>query len=428
LALTAAAVTSMIVLAFCIPLARLIQIVATNRALDAAKLESRSLAGALSAITDPATIKQLVQQANAGDPRPTTVYLADDTVLGAQIPVDAEVQLARQGRSFTAAGPGDGRDILVGIVTPGGSATVVRVRVAGSLLDRGVHRAWLIIVAIGALVVVTAVILADRLGQSIVSPMEDLLSVTRQLQGGDLEARVNPAGPPEVEEVGVAVNELAERIGDLLAAEREGAADLSHQLRTPLTVLRLDAEGLESPADRARLASDIDRLEQVVTRVIEESRAGGRRESPNAKGKSDLGQTVSNRLAFWSVLAEDQGRTVTSNIPYGAQPIGVSVAELDVCVDALLNNVFTHTPSGSPFSVNVVSAFNRSWTLIVADTGPGLPGDELPARGTSSGSGTGLGLDIVRRTAESSGGSVTAGRAFPEGARIEVTFGPPDGA
>ncbi|MDQ1429319.1 MAG: hypothetical protein QOK39_2795, partial [Acidimicrobiaceae bacterium] len=72
LALTAAAVTSMIVIAFCIPLARLISVVATNRALDAAKLESRSLAGALSAVTDPGIIRQLVQQANAGNPRPTT--------------------------------------------------------------------------------------------------------------------------------------------------------------------------------------------------------------------------------------------------------------------------------------------------------------------------------------------------------------------
>jgi len=130
LALTAAAVTSMIVLAFCIPLGRLIQVVAANRALDAAKLESRSLAGALGAITDPGVVKQLVEQASAGNPRPTSVYLADGTVLGAQIAIDAEVELARKGRAFTAAGgratllqpgpfDGDGHRLLFG---PGGSA------------------------------------------------------------------------------------------------------------------------------------------------------------------------------------------------------------------------------------------------------------------------------------------------------------------
>ena len=427
LALTAAAVTSMIVLAFCIPLARLIQVVATNRALDAAKLESRSLAGALGAINDLGTVKQVVQEANAGNPRPTTVYLADGTVLGAPVPVDAEVQLARQGRSFTAPGPHGGRDILVGIVAPGAGPRVVRVRVAGALLQRGVHRAWLIIVAIGALVVVIAVLLADRLGQSIVGPMGELLSVTRRLQGGDLQARVDPSGPPEVEEVGVAVNELAERIGDLLVAEREATADLSHQLRTPLTVLRLDADGLDSPADRLRIAGDIDRLEEVVTRVIEESRDASRRESRPGQGRSDLGQAVRRRLMFWSVLAEDQGRRISSTIPGGPQAISVSSAALDVCLDALLNNVFTHTPAGTAFSVEVVAAPSRRWTLVVDDAGPGLPGNALPPRGTSGGAGTGLGLDIVRRTAEESGGSVVAQRSLRGGARIEVTFGPPGG-
>lgn len=428
LALTAAAVTSMIVLAFCIPLARLIQVVATNRALDAAKLESRSLAGALGAISDTPTVKQVVQQANAGNPRPTTVYLADGTVLGAPVPVDAEVELARQGRSFTAAGPNGGRDILVGVVTPGAGARVVRVRVAGSLLNHGVHRAWTIIVAVGALVVLIAVLLADRLGRAIVAPMGELLSVTRRLQSGDLSARVAPSGPPEVEEVGVAVNDLAERIGDLLVAEREAAADLSHQLRTPLTVLRLDAEGLESPVERQRIAGDVDRLEQVVTRVIEESREGSRRDSKPGYNQTDLGQAVRRRLMFWTVLAEDQGRQVTSAIPAGAQPIGVSSAELDVCLDALLNNVLTHTAAGIPLSVELRGAADRSWTLAVDDGGPGLPGNALPPRGSSGGSGTGLGLDIVRRTAEASGGSVTAGRSRLGGARIEVTFGPPGGA
>src|SRR5215210_3630475 len=106
----------MIVLAFSIPLLRLTQTLATNRALDAAKLESRSLSGAISAVPDqPATIAQLVEQANAATPRPVTVYLPDGTVLGSLVPVDAEVELARTGRSFTAAGPGGGRDILVGI-------------------------------------------------------------------------------------------------------------------------------------------------------------------------------------------------------------------------------------------------------------------------------------------------------------------------
>ena len=430
LAVTAAAVTAMIVIAFCVPLGWLTQVVAANRALDAAKLESRSLAGAISAVPDqPATIAELVEQANAGTPRPVTVYLPDGTVLGAPVPVDPEVELARQGRSFTAAGPGGGRDILVGIAGPDPQATtVVRVRVPPSLLRRGVARTWAIVAAVGALVVVLAVFLADRLALSIVRPMSELLSVTRRLQRGELGARVPPAGPPEVAEVGDAVNGLADRIGDLLAAEREAAADLSHQLRTPLTVLRLDAETLPSDQDRLRIARDIDRLEEVVTRVIQESRKSADEERAGAvRSTSDLGQAVRQRLAFWSILANDQGRRWTLDVPNGAQPVGVSQRDLDVCLDALLNNVLTHTPAGTSFSVAVRPGGGGRWVLVVEDAGPGLPGGALPPRGASGGSGTGLGLDIVRRAAEGSGGHLSAGRSRDGGARIEASFGPPAG-
>ncbi|MGH9277776.1 MAG: HAMP domain-containing protein [Acidimicrobiales bacterium] len=428
LALTAAAVTAMIVLAFCIPLVRLIQTVATNRALEAAKLESRSLGGAISAVpgqTD--TVAQLVEAANAGNPRPTTVYLPDGTVFGPPIPVDAEVELARTGRSFTVAAPGGGRDVLVGIAgSDPVDTTVVRVRVGTSLLSQGVAKATAVVVAIGAAVVVLAVILADWLARSVLRPMGDLLAVTRRLQQGDLGARVDPAGPPEVAEVGVAVNGLADRVNVLLAAEREAAADLSHQLRTPLTALRLDAENLPSAKDRLRIASDVDRLEQVVTRAIQESRDSSRRHGERAeRGACDLGQAVRNRLGFWSILATDQGRQWSLDVPRGSQPVGVSPREIDVCLDALLNNVFVHTPAGASFSVVVVGGLGREWKLVVDDAGPGLPGNALPTRGASGGSGTGLGLDIVRRTAEASGGGLSAGRSHLGGARIEVRFGPP---
>lgn len=430
LALTAAAVTAMIVLAFCIPLGRLIRIVAANRALDAAKLESRSLAGAISAVAGQrATITQLVEQANAGSPRPITVYLADGTVLGPQVPADAEVELARKGRSFTAAGTSGSRDILVGIVGADQTATtVVRVRVAASLLNHGVQRAWAIVGAIGCLVVVVAVGLADRLALSIVRPMDELFLVTGRLQQGELQARASPSGPPEVAQVGRAVNGLADRIGVLLAAEREAAADLSHQLRTPLTVLRLDAEGLASAEDRRQIAQDVDRLEEVVTRVIQEARttAGPPAAGVPAAG-SDLGNVVRQRMAFWSILASGQGRTWTVDVPAGPHPVAVSQRDLDVCLDALLNNVLAHTPSGVSFSVAVRAGSGGHRVLVVQDAGPGLPGGVLPARGASGGSGTGLGLDIVRRTAEASGGHLSAGRSPAGGARFEVHLGPPPG-
>jgi signal transduction histidine kinase len=256
--------------------------------------------------------------------------------------------------------------------------------------------------------------------------MSELFSVTRRLQGGEMEARVSPAGPPEVAEVGLAVNGLADRIGDLLAAAREEAADLSHQLRTPLTVLRLDAEGLPTAEDRLRMAADIDRLEQVVTRVIQESRSSARSPGTGAgRGTCDLAEVVRQRLAFWSILATGQGRRFTVAVPSDPQPVGVSKGDVEVCLDALLNNVLAHTPAGTSFSVEVRAGPGRDRMLVVQDAGPGLPGNSLPTRGASGGSGTGLGLDIVRRTAEASGGRLSARRSPEGGARFEVSFGPP---
>ena len=85
---------------------------------------------------------------------------------------------------------------------------------------------------------------ADRVARGVVRPVADLAHTAERLGAGDLDARVEPAGPPEIVEVGHTLNRLAGRIVELLAAERELVADLSHRLRTPITALRLDAEAL----------------------------------------------------------------------------------------------------------------------------------------------------------------------------------------
>lgn len=197
-------------------------------------------------------------------------------------------------------------------------------------------------------------------------------------------------------------------------------------MRTPLTVLRLDAEGLASEEDRLCIVKDVDRLEQIVTRVIRQSRRSSRQErGGDHRGTCDLGQVIHHRMAFWSILATRQGRQWSVDVPGHPQPIAVSRGDLEVCLDALLNNVLVNTPGGSPFSVEVVAGSGSDWTLIVQDAGPGLPGKALPARGATGGSGTGLGLDIVRQMAEASGGRLSAGRSPGGGARIEVCFGAP---
>src|SRR3984957_17432430 len=220
--------------------------------------------------------------------------------------------------------------------------------------------------------------------------------------------------------MGLAVNSLAERIMELLELEREQAADLSHRLRTPLAALALEADSLEDRGDRQRMGAAVRDLTEAVNSVIVEVR----QDRPERVAEiSDITETVRTRLDFWSVLAEEQGRPWTSVLPETELLVAVPSGDLAAAVDALIGNVLAHTPEGTGFSVRL-SGTDTSAVLVVEDEGPGLPAGPVDRRGHSGTGSTGLGLDIVRRTAERSGGAMSTGTARGRpGARVEVAFG-----
>lgn len=417
LALAAAALTSMVVLAFVIPLAVLVRTIAVDRATTAAEREATGLISTVGGVEDPETLRRIVESTDARSPNGISVFLGDGSVLGARANADAAVVRARQGRSFVDDVEG-GRQVLVAVEVASGTTDVIRVFVPEATLTAGVSAAWALLGALGVGLVVIAVVVADRLARSIVAPVGDLAGVASRLERGDLAARVTPAGPPEIVEVGQAINLLADRINELLTAEREAVADLSHRLRTPVTALRLNAEGLRNADEAERLAEDVDALARAVDRLITEARRPVRE---GVRAETDLTAVVRERVAFWEVLAEDQGREFTTSLPDGPRPVGATRDDLEAALDAILGNVFAHTPEGTRFCVNVEDG-EAGPVLIVEDEGPGLHGDEALERGRSGGGSTGLGLDIARRTAEATGGSIALGRRDGGGARIELRF------
>jgi len=213
-------------------------------------------------------------------------------------------------------------------------------------------------------------------------------------------------------------------IGELLAAERESVADLSHRLRTPVTALRLDAEGLAEDAERSRLTADVAELSRLIDEVIREAR---RPEREGLGARSDARQVVADRVRFWAVLAEDTVRRMDVDLPDQAVLVRCSPEDCAITVDALLGNVFAHTPDGTPFEIRLVARPGGGGTLVVRDDGPGLPALDVTARGTSSGGSTGLGLDIVRRTAESAGGALRIGSSPMGGTQVAVDLPGPLG-
>ena len=110
-------------------------------------------------------------------------------------------------------------------------------------------------------------------------------------------------------------------------------------------------------------------------------------------------------------------------IPPSSLPVKVAEQDLVACVDILLENVFAHTPEGTAFSVRASARTAGGAWIVVSDSGPGFFDPDPARRGQSSGGSTGLGLDIARRLAESSGGTLTLGRSPDGGGAVTIGLG-----
>jgi signal transduction histidine kinase len=413
-----AATASLVILAFLVPLAVLVRDVAAARAETSATVLAQSLAQVV-ATGDRRTVTDTLQQTLSWSQYPLTVYYADGTQAGVPVPPDPAVRLAARGRSITVQARG-GREILVAVQGGPGGTAVVRTFITDRQRSKGVASAWTILALLALGLLGLGLVVADRLARSLVQQTTRLAKVSHKLSRGDLEARVPPDGPPEIQAVAAGLNHLAGRIGELLERERESAADLSHRLRTPLTALRLEAEALRDPAEAERLTRSVDALERTVTQLINETR----RPAQPRHVESDAAEVVRERVAFWSALADEQDRKVYLDVPDGGVWVGIGDADLSACVDALLGNVFAHTPEGTAMAVRL-EQHERLVALFVSDDGPGFGGRHLMRRGASTASSSGLGLDIARRTAESAGGSLHLGVSGSGGAQIVVELGPP---
>lgn len=411
------ATTLLVLLAFLLPLAVLLRTMAVDRAVAEATKEAQNLA-VLVAVADSRQLADAITLTNQRGARRIGLVLPDGRSLGAADRGSRQsLGLAAAGRSFSVAVPG-GRQVYVPVDTAGGRA-VLRSYIPNAMLHKGVVPAVTVLGALGVALLLLTVFLADRLAAGTVGPMKDLEATALALGSGDLGARATVGGPHEVREVGQAVNLLAQRIGELLVAERESVADLSHRLRTPLTALRLDAEAVRDDAQRERLLERLDALQRTVDEVIHEARRPVRE---GVQVACDAAHVVRDRARFWAVLMEDQRRPFRVAVPDDGLRVRLTAQDLGAAVDALLQNALLHTPEGTAVGV-AVQPDGDQVRVVVSDAGPGFSAQALD-RGHSTSGSTGLGLDIVRRTAEASGGRLLVGSSEEGGASISVLLGP----
>jgi signal transduction histidine kinase len=412
LLLVTLAVTSLLVAAFALPLGLLVREVARDRAITDAERDLAALAPVLAVTTDQPLLEAAIDRTTAGADGRLSLRLPDGTLLGDQTAPDAEaVALATERHlAFSRSGAG-GVDVYTPVVLGKDEAAVLRVRVPDSLLRDGVATSWAILAVLAGALLTIAVVVTDRLARSVTRPAADLATTSRALARGDVRARAQVAGPPEIADVGMALNLLADRIDELLVTERERVADLSHRLRTPLTALRLGAEGLGSEA----LVADVDRLEAEVTEVIRTAR---RPLHEAVVVRCDLAVVVAERAAFWGALADDDERTWSCDLPPDPQPVRLAEPDAVAAVDVLIGNVFAHTPDGAPYAIELVRTGSRV-VLHVDDGGPGIADpEEVLNRGASAAGSTGLGLDIASSAARAAGGELLVARSPLGGARV----------
>ncbi|MFJ3433449.1 sensor histidine kinase [Streptomyces cyaneofuscatus] len=434
------AVTAMVVIAFAVPLGLVIREMASDRAFSDAERQAAMIAPALSITTDREELTRAVLSTEPGDRGRLAVHVpapekaADGTAgealdIGTRRASPKDVETVRVAGRASITEVTGGFALLQPTALSTGDIAVVEVFVPEGEVSNGVATAWLILAGVGVALIVGSVAVADRLGVRMVQPAQRLAGAAQDLGEGRLGTRVPEEGPTELRSAAVAFNSMADQVVQLLANERELAADLSHRLRTPLTVLRLNAASLgEGPAaDQTRAA--VEQLEHEVDTIIRTARE----QRPQTQGIQagagagcDASEVIRERMGFWSALAEDEGREVRLAGVDRTVRIPVARPELAAALDALLGNVFRHTPEGTAFAVDVHHS-GDAVIVLVSDAGPGIadPKTALARGATKPGAvgSTGLGLDIVRRVAESTGGDLRIGRSVLGGTEVRIWIG-----
>jgi signal transduction histidine kinase len=263
-------------------------------------------------------------------------------------------------------------------------------------------------------------------------PLARLRAATAGLARGDLSHRADvESGPPELRELAATFNAMAERIEHLVEQQRAFAGNASHQLRTPLTALRLRLDQLTAQVDDERAVARADeaiaeteRLHRMIEGLLVLSRTEGRTDTIRV----DLGATVAERIAEWSPLADERSVRLLADVPAGVTVLAVDGA-VEQIVDNLVDNALEVSPPDSTLAIWSAERGNGVTELHVVDEGPGLTEDQRASAfdrfwraADASAGGSGLGLPIVRQLARAGGGDAELRHAEDGGIDAIATF------
>ncbi|QIN81012.1 HAMP domain-containing protein (plasmid) [Rubrobacter marinus] len=290
---------------------------------------------------------------------------------------------------------------------------------------------------IGGLVAALAAVgLGLLFARRISSPLRDLTLAARRLGAGDFEGRVPVSGRrDELGELAEAFNSMAEAVGRQETLRRRMAADIAHELRTPLAVIQAN---LEAMLDGVRPLSveevaDVHRETRLLSRLITDLRDLSLAETgqlPLRKGATNLAALARTSVARFASRAKERGVRLAVEIAEDLPRAEVDPHRIDQVLGNLLDNALRHAPPGGEVAVSLKPvAQHDGVSVTVRDTGRGIPEEHLPnvferfyradpAR-SREGGGSGIGLAVVKQLIEAHGGRVWAESIPGKGA----TFG-----
>jgi signal transduction histidine kinase len=298
---------------------------------------------------------------------------------------------------------------------------------AGALFGRGAgfHPFF----AVPIFLVIALIVVAALGGMRRIStPMNYLIDAARRIESGDYSARVPEWGSPDIRSVARAFNSMSARLKTIDEQRRSFMADVTHELRTPLSVIRGQAEAISDgvyPADAAHLAPILDAT-ATLDRLVEDLRTLVLTDAGNLvlhREPTDLGMLVRDTVESFRPQAESKGLSLTVEVGDGVPPALLDPARIRQVIGNLLSNSIRHTPSGGSVKV----ALAAPATITVTDTGEGIPPALLPhvferfAKGPTS-TGSGLGLAIAHDIVGAHGGEIRIASQSGHGTTVEFTL------
>ena len=326
-----------------------------------------------------------------------------------------------------------GEDLLftaVPVVRASRPAGAVRVTQSVDAVQGEVRTDVIALVAVGVVALLLGLGVAWLLAGSLAKPLRGLARTARRVAGGDLDARARVEGSAEQREVASAFNDMTGRLARALRSQQEFVANASHQLRTPLTGLRLRLEAAalkaRDPAVERELHAAERETERLARLLAELLTLARERERPAAE-PVDLADVAEAARERWAGPAERSGHVLRVNGD-GPAVVASTYEDLGVIVDNLLENAIHYSPPGT--TVTIEWGGGGAARLAVLDEGPGVAAEERERvferfyRGGAAGgtAGTGLGLSVVEALARRWGGEVSLENRAEGGARVEVTM------